>query len=200
MSDRKHYAGPARLNNLLIAPILVGLIFISTLGFSKTCASIVPEKHTRTSSLLLSFKKITANSTLPKSMAIDRDSSSAFSGFYTRLHQTIKYPKKASQKNIEGRVYASFTVDQKHHIQNLSMLKGPAVILNEEIMRSLQALRIVVHDAKPGTKYILPVCFVMANTNDTKKNEVPAKYRINGADSPNSANIVLDEIVIKGYK
>ncbi len=54
---------------------------------------------------------------------------------YKFLGQNIKYPSEASQSNISGRAYVSFTVDANGNIRKPQIVKGLGFGIDEEVLR-----------------------------------------------------------------
>ncbi len=81
------------------------------------------------------------------------------------LISNIKYPKKAEEKGIEGRVYVSFVVNEDGSVSDVKVLRGIGGGCDEEAVRVVQSMP----NWKPGVQkgkpvkvaYNLPVRFAL---------------------------------------
>ena len=55
--------------------------------------------------------------------------------------KNMKYPEKALQEKIEGRVYLQFTVDKKGKIKDISIIRGVNPLLDEEALRIIKLMK-----------------------------------------------------------
>lgn len=60
----------------------------------------------------------------------------------------VKYPTEAKEKNIEGKVFVSFTIDAKGKVTNVAIAKGADKLLDDEAMRVVKSMP----KWKPATK------------------------------------------------
>ena len=67
-------------------------------------------------------------------------------GGLDRLHRKIRYPQRASDAGVEGRVYVAFVVDEKGRVQNPKIVQSLGYGCDEEVLRVIQTARF-----KPGT-------------------------------------------------
>ena len=56
------------------------------------------------------------------------------------IQRAVKYPAMALHNGVEGKVYASFTVNEKGEIVDLKIVKGLGSGLDEETMRAIKSL------------------------------------------------------------
>ncbi|GAB3293060.1 energy transducer TonB [Hymenobacter humi] len=56
------------------------------------------------------------------------------------IQRAVKYPSKALQNGVEGRVYASFTVNPKGEVIDVQIVKGLGSGLDEETLRAIKTL------------------------------------------------------------
>lgn len=113
-----------------------------------------------------------------------------FRGF---LHNELKYPNRAWNQGVYGRVYAGFDVNQSGQLTNISLLSPDNIgfDFDQTVKQALTKLASV----KPAFagRYILPVAFTYTNTIDKEPAHVPintlAPERFDG-------RTVLQEIVV----
>ncbi|ATP58555.1 hypothetical protein CPT03_19845 [Pedobacter ginsengisoli] len=87
--------------------------------------------------------------------------------FYEYLKKTVKYPKEAQDKNIQGKVFLSFIVETDGELTGINVDRGIGSGLDEE------AVRVIEESPKwtPGTqggqkvrvKYNIPISFSLTN-------------------------------------
>jgi protein TonB len=79
------------------------------------------------------------------------------------LQSSLKYPKSARKKGIEGTVYVSFIVDVDGHITEPQVLKGIQAECDAaavEAVGKLNNWKPGMHDDKPVcVRYVLPIKF-----------------------------------------
>lgn len=117
--------------------------------------------------------------------------------FSTVLQHRIHYPVSAERSGIYARIYAGFQVDQKGHIQQISIL-NPTKIgygFEEEVLRKLTLLP-PLHPKYEGA-YALPVTFAIIDHTDRGKAVSPSG-QLSGLFLSN--RVVLNEIKIVGGK
>jgi len=56
------------------------------------------------------------------------------------IQKAVRYPSKALQNQIEGRIYVSFTVDPTGEVTDVKIVKGLGYGLDEETMRAINTL------------------------------------------------------------
>ena len=75
-----------------------------------------------------------------------------YAGFYESLRKLMKYPQIAQQRDIEGKVFVEFIVNEQGEISNLKLLKGIGGGCDEEAVRVLKLIK-----WKPGKQRGKPV-------------------------------------------
>ncbi|MBH8570649.1 energy transducer TonB [Hymenobacter sp. BT584] len=56
------------------------------------------------------------------------------------IQKAVRYPSKALQNGVEGKVFVSFTVDPKGDVTDVKVVKGLGYGLDEETMRAIKTL------------------------------------------------------------
>lgn len=88
-----------------------------------------------------------------------------YEDFYKTLSRLIKYPGKAQQREVEGKVFVEFVVDEQGNLSKMKVIKGIGSGCDEEAMRVLN----LTH-WKPGKQRGRPVKVRMI---------LPVHFRIN---------------------
>ncbi|MGY3055082.1 TonB family protein [Pedobacter sp. UYEF25] len=93
--------------------------------------------------------------------------------FYEYLSRVIKYPKKAQNDNVQGKVFMTFIVEADGSLSDIQVLRGPSPEINEE------AVRVIKDSPKwnPGmqnkkavrVKYNIAVSFSLADAAEKPK-------------------------------
>jgi protein TonB len=82
------------------------------------------------------------------------------------LSKNLKYPRQASQSNIEGTVYVNFVVDSHGKISEVKILKGIGYGCDEEAERVVRAMPAWAPGKQGGrgvsVRYNLPIKFKLA--------------------------------------
>lgn len=117
--------------------------------------------------------------------------------FYAYLAKSIKYPKEAVEKNIQGKVFAQFVVEKDGTLSHINIIGGPGYGTEEE------AKRVLAESPKwePGVKggkpvrvlYHLPISFTLSSDKGSSKgaNENP---------NVNSAAVKVEKVIITNAK
>jgi hypothetical protein len=121
--------------------------------------------------------------------------------FNIQLSKTIKYPKDARENNYAGRVIALFTVSSENKVENISIARGAAKSLDEEIVKTLQSCD--VSKLKSGVIYALPIAFALMDKDgkwvgNIQDQSYPNNFKPN--KQVTGASKMLDEIVVTAYK
>jgi len=85
-----------------------------------------------------------------------------YSAFYKQLSENIKYPRRAKQRDVTGKVFVSFTVDRSGNVQEVEVLKGIGTGCDEEAKRVIGMTKWVPgkQRGKPvRVRMVLPVVF-----------------------------------------
>ncbi|RFZ95569.1 TonB family protein [Mucilaginibacter conchicola] len=117
----------------------------------------------------------------------------AFSKF---ISHTVKYPKEARERNIQGRVIASFIVEEDGSLSNIKIVRGVGYGTDEEAMRVLESSP----KWKPGiqnghtvrVQYAVPINFALEVQDGGKEKKMgyipdnqPKNYTILADSSKN---------------
>lgn len=82
---------------------------------------------------------------------------------YGFLAKHIKYPAKAREKEIQGRVLAQFVINEQGEITQIDILRSPDELLSKEAVRVIElmpAWRPGKQNGKPvNVRYTLPIVF-----------------------------------------
>ena len=108
------------------------------------------------------------------------------------IQMQIKYPAEAMQKNIQGRVIASFVVETDGSLKEIQILQSPDKLLTDEARRVIGSAP--AGDWKPGmqrgqavrVKYTLPIDFYLQDSGKSPEQ----------TEKPKGS---LDRIVVVGY-
>ncbi|WP_157816066.1 energy transducer TonB [Spirosoma pollinicola] len=95
--------------------------------------------------------------------------------FSTVLNRRLRYPRQAEWSSVYGRVFAEFTIDDKGHVQDISILnhseKGTYYGLEPTIITALKKLPSL--NLRYTGSYILPVSFIYVDYRQKDKPFVP---------------------------
>lgn len=79
------------------------------------------------------------------------------------IQKNFKYPEKAEESGIEGKVFVQFTITKEGEIDNVNILRGADKMLDEEalrIVKSLPNVTAAMHNGKKvAIKFIIPIAF-----------------------------------------
>lgn len=85
--------------------------------------------------------------------------------FYRYLAKTIHYPAADRNKNIQGRVIATFVVEKDGSLSNIKTLKGPSASLSAEATKALASsprwIPGMQNHTKVRVQYTVPVMFTL---------------------------------------
>lgn len=99
----------------------------------------------------------------------------AFGSF---LAKNIKYPKEAKENNIQGRVIATFIVEQDGSLSNIRIVRGIGGGADEEAVRVLAIspkwIAGVQNGYKVRVQYTVPINFALADEKNGKENRMGA--------------------------
>ncbi|UOE48939.1 TonB family protein [Mucilaginibacter sp. SMC90] len=107
------------------------------------------------------------------------------------LMTNIRYPKEAHDKNIQGRVIATFVVEKDGALSDIKILRGIGYGCDEEALRVLK----LSPEWKPGiqngkpvrVQYSVPISFTLADSKPAKSGE----NRTGAVVNPSNANQVI---------
>jgi len=85
--------------------------------------------------------------------------------FYDFLKNTVKYPKEAHEKNIQGKVFLSFVIEKDGRLTNIKVERSVGPELDAEAVRVMKASPKWIpgiQDKKPvRVKYNIPISFTL---------------------------------------
>lgn len=61
-------------------------------------------------------------------------------GIVAAIQKSVRYPSRALSNGVEGKIFVSFTVDQKGDVTDVKIVKGLGYGLDEETMRAIKNL------------------------------------------------------------
>ena len=90
--------------------------------------------------------------------------------------QNVKYPEKAKDEGISGRVFISFVVEKDGSISNVEVKRGIGGGCDEEAVRVISSMpkwKPGMHKGEPvRVSYQMPIMFKLGQTNDENKTTV----------------------------
>ena len=100
------------------------------------------------------------------------------------LSQNVKYPKEAYEKNVQGRVIASFVVEKDGSITEAVIRKSIDPLLDAEALRVIGSMPNWMPGRQNGepvrVKYTVPITFKLQGGNDVKVKEEKYILEIDG--------------------
>lgn len=106
-------------------------------------------------------------------------------GFYNYLKETVKYPAEAQKKNIQGKVYLSFTVELDGTLNDIIVTRKLGGGTDEEAVRVLQECPKWIPGALNGknvrVKYNIPISFKLSKSTDKSDSPTPANQEKTGS-------------------
>ncbi len=110
-----------------------------------------------------------------------------FLGGVEALHKLIsdslRYPKEARDRGLEGTVYVAFTIDATGKIKRPEVSGGMHYLLNEEALRFVSVMPVWIPASKNGiavdSNFVMPIVFNIGNraTENIQKPAGPSKKR-----------------------
>jgi len=95
------------------------------------------------------------------------------------LQQTIHYPKKAMEENMQGTVYITFVVEKDGSISNIKVLQGVCESLDAEAVRVVRGMpnwKPGMQRGKPArVQYNMPIKFVLMGDGPTQLTKAEKK-------------------------
>jgi TonB family protein len=84
--------------------------------------------------------------------------------FYRFLNVELVYPAEAVEREIQGKVFIGFEVDESGHLRNMSVIRSVHPLLDDEAMRVLRKTDgkwkpATIHGAPVSSKMTVPVVF-----------------------------------------
>ena len=119
--------------------------------------------------------------------------------FYEYLSKSIKYPKEAVAKNVQGKVFLSFIVEKSGELTNINVDRKLGAGTDEEAIRVLEASPRWIPGKIAGkpvrVKYNIPISFALSKKNT---DSVSIKVATLGPDGPANAKKPL--YIVDGIK
>ena len=89
------------------------------------------------------------------------------------LSENTKYPKKAEEEGVQGRVICQFELDEKGYISNIKVAKHIHPLLDAEAVRVISIMPRWIPAKQNGepvkTRYTIPITFRLNNDTDSTK-------------------------------
>ena len=89
------------------------------------------------------------------------------------LSKNLKYPKKAEEEGVQGRVVCQFELDEKGYISNIKVVKPIHPLLDAEAVRVISIMPRWIPAKQLGvavkTRFTLPITFRLNNDTDSTK-------------------------------
>jgi len=121
----------------------------------------------------------------------------AYNNFHAQLSKTIRYPAKARENNITGKVYASFNVDANHKIQDVGVLQAPSEALANEVIRALKACD-PISPTETNVTYVMIVNFSLAGYNGPAITNQSVNM-VGKMPAKGTHSLALSTVIIVGY-
>ena len=87
------------------------------------------------------------------------------------LSKNLKYPEKAAEEGVQGRVICRFELDEKGYISNIKVAKSIHPLLDAEAVRVISVMPRWIPAKQNGEpvkiRYTLPITFRLDNDNDS---------------------------------
>ncbi|MBG6235163.1 TonB family protein [Pedobacter sp. CAN_A7] len=119
--------------------------------------------------------------------------------FYEYLSKSVKYPKEAVAKNVQGKVFLSFIVEKNGELTNINVDRKLGAGTDEEAVRVLEASPRWIPGKIAGkpvrVKYNIPISFALSKKNT---DSVSIKVANLGAKGP--ANAIKPLYIVDGIK
>lgn len=113
--------------------------------------------------LFISFCIISFGQDIPEKEDVVPEFPGGQDSMYKFIYANLKYPKKAKEKGIEGKVYIQFVVEADGSLSNIKVLKGLGYGCDEEAMRIIKKMPKWVPGGQNGkkvpVKFNLPIKF-----------------------------------------
>lgn len=124
---------------------------------------------------------------------------SPYDSLYKQLIKRIKYPAIAREKNIQGKVFVAFDLDNNNKAGIIKIVRSPDDALSNEAIRSLTTANAFTN-FKQGVTYVLPINFVILNPNSNQQEESSVQNNTvtqnKPADLHHDQQVDLNEIAV----
>lgn len=96
------------------------------------------------------------------------------------IGQNVKYPIKAAEQNIQGKVYVQFIIEKDGSVTMPKIVRGADPLLDNEALRVIQSMPKWTPGKQRGktvrVSYTLPINFALASSNSNNKPMSPDQY------------------------
>lgn len=86
---------------------------------------------------------------------------------YEFISKNIRYPAKAVDANISGKVYVNFVIDKKGNVTNVNVIRGIGYGCDEEVIRVISLMPVWTPGKQKGRKvkvsFNIPINFNLKN-------------------------------------
>jgi len=110
---------------------------------------------------------------------------------FSFLAKNMRYPPKAKENNIQGKVYTHFTISKTGKIEQLEIIKAVHPILDNEALRVVRAMPDWTPAELDGevvsVSYNLPLNFILNNTSSSSRHIKGLKH-VEKSSSSSSSN------------
>lgn len=152
-------------NNLVAAAGYTKLDEVVVIGYSgkSTAAADLSKVKTDNSGKIFDFVSLDRAPSYPG--GLDK--------FYQFIGKTVRYPKEAQEKNIQGKVFLSFVIETDGTLSDIKVERKAGHGLDEEAVRvvkeSAKWIPGIQNNMKVRVKYNLPVSFALSDETNTDK-------------------------------
>lgn len=92
----------------------------------------------------------------------------------TEIANSVKYPEEAKTKEIQGKVYVSFVVDEQGKVKDINLARGVNPLLDKEALRVVSELTKTWTPGKEKGKavkvaFTIPIQFALDDSKKEKK-------------------------------
>lgn len=116
---------------------------------------------------ICSYSVLSDGSRLYHTVEVNPEFKGGTKKMYDYLGENIRYPQKAWQQNISGKVFIQFTVTKKGDVVDVKVIKSAHKLLDDEAIRVIESMP----KWKPGKldgekvdcQYIIPINFTIGN-------------------------------------
>jgi protein TonB len=89
-------------------------------------------------------------------------------GLYAFLVKTVHYPALAREKNVQGKVFVSFVVEEDGELTGIQVKRGIGAGCDEEAVRALQNspkwIPARLHGENVKEEYVVPISFSLVKS------------------------------------
>jgi len=166
MLNQQRSGSLARLKYLVAIPLCVGLLCVSTLGFSKTYGwvDLVPRDATMVKKPTPHFRQsptVVVKQNPPK-RNMDRlkfappavSKNANYGNLFSHVYKVYKYPANVLQHNQTGVVIVGFTVTENHKLADMKIEKSGGDIFDKSALKAFQSFNGTIADT-PGYHNII---------------------------------------------